>query len=126
MATGSYMTPTYSRSQKFCRLGRGRENGIIEHRWCDGQVCPDVGQEIMAPLVQTARVRVCVLRTNRTREAERDFCGLSMRRYEGRVVDPPWCLKGFLGDERRALEGENLRRALEKKKGETMNAGGVG
>ncbi|GFU53296.1 hypothetical protein TNCV_2953321 [Trichonephila clavipes] len=23
-----------------------RENGIIEHRWCDGQVCPDVGQEL--------------------------------------------------------------------------------
>ncbi|GFT27469.1 hypothetical protein TNCV_1275661 [Trichonephila clavipes] len=31
-------------------------------------------------LVQTTRVCICVLRTNRTREAERDFCGLPMRR----------------------------------------------
>ncbi|GFV56271.1 hypothetical protein TNCV_106271 [Trichonephila clavipes] len=28
-----------------CRLGRRRENGIIEQSWCDGQVRPDVGQE---------------------------------------------------------------------------------
>ncbi|GFV77409.1 hypothetical protein TNCV_1069381, partial [Trichonephila clavipes] len=66
-----------------------------------------------------------------------DFCGLPMRRYDD--VDPPWCLKRFfLGNERRALDGENLRRAPKKRlgrwrieigverKGETMNAGGVG
>ncbi|GFT31813.1 hypothetical protein TNCV_2035461 [Trichonephila clavipes] len=60
-----------------------------------------------------------------------------MRRYDD--VDPPWCLKRFfLGNERRALDEENLKRTLKKetwtvedrdwcgKKGETMNAGGVG
>ncbi|GFS55664.1 hypothetical protein TNCV_131741 [Trichonephila clavipes] len=35
-----------------------------------------------------------------------------MRREEGRGVYPPWCLKRFLlGDEGRALDGENLKRA---------------
>ncbi|GFW57339.1 hypothetical protein TNCV_542531 [Trichonephila clavipes] len=62
-----------------------------------------------------ARVCFCVLRTNRTREAEGDFCGLPMRRDEGRIVDPPLVFKRvFLGDERRTLDGENLRRALKK------------
>ncbi|GFU83319.1 hypothetical protein TNCV_3739301 [Trichonephila clavipes] len=94
----------------------------------------------MAPLVQMARKCICVLRTNRTKEAVGDFCGLPMRRDEGRVVDPPCCLKGgFLGDVRRALEGENLRRALKKRdldggeprlewkeKRDERKAGGVG
>ncbi|GFX14320.1 hypothetical protein TNCV_1768141 [Trichonephila clavipes] len=83
-------------------------------------------------MVQTARVCICVLRTNRARETERVFCSLSMRRNEGHVLDPPMVFKKgfFSGDERRALDGENLRRALkkkralDKKKGETMNAGG--
>ncbi|GFU77502.1 hypothetical protein TNCV_3498751 [Trichonephila clavipes] len=66
---------------------------------------------------QTARECICVLRTNRIREAEGDFCGLPMRRSEGCVVDPPLVFKrGFLGDERRDLDGENLRRAREKKR----------
>ncbi|GFX27901.1 hypothetical protein TNCV_3083241 [Trichonephila clavipes] len=72
---------------------------------------------IMALLVQPAREGFCVLRTNRTREAERDFGGLPIRRDEGRVVDPPQrCLKRvfFSGDVKRALDGENLRRALRK------------
>ncbi|GFX97319.1 hypothetical protein TNCV_1076901 [Trichonephila clavipes] len=47
----------------------------------------------MAPLVQTTRVCICVLRTNSTREAEGDFCGLPMRRDEERVVDPPLVFK---------------------------------
>ncbi|GFT41980.1 hypothetical protein TNCV_1668141 [Trichonephila clavipes] len=47
---------------------------------------------------------ICMLSTNRTMEAEGDFCGLPMRRDEGRVVDPPLVFKnGFLGDKRRAL-----------------------
>ncbi|GFW64209.1 hypothetical protein TNCV_709141 [Trichonephila clavipes] len=50
-------------------------------------------------LGQMARVCICVLRTNRTREAERDFCGLPIRRVV--LWTRPWCLKGFLfsGDE---------------------------
>ncbi|GFV49103.1 hypothetical protein TNCV_236371 [Trichonephila clavipes] len=94
----------------------------------------------MAPLVQTAQECICVLCTNRTREALGDFCGLPMRRDEGRVVDPPLVFKkGFLGDERRALDGENLGRALKKRdldgggpklewkvKKDERNAGGVG
>ncbi|GFU00804.1 hypothetical protein TNCV_4819491 [Trichonephila clavipes] len=43
-------------------------------------------------LVQTARECFCVLRTNRTRKAERDFCGLPIR-DEGRVVDSPLVFK---------------------------------
>ncbi|GFV70959.1 hypothetical protein TNCV_2355031 [Trichonephila clavipes] len=66
---------------------------------------------------QTARECICVLRTNRTREVEGDFCGLPMRRDEGRVVDPPLVFKKiFLGDEMRALDGYNLRSALKKKR----------
>ncbi|GFT77627.1 hypothetical protein TNCV_3146161 [Trichonephila clavipes] len=69
----------------------------------------------MALLVQTAGECFCVLRTNRTREAEGDFCGLPMRKDEGRVVDPPLVFKMFLGDRRRSLERKNLRRALDEK-----------
>ncbi|GFS55662.1 uncharacterized protein TNCV_131731 [Trichonephila clavipes] len=54
-----------------CRLSRCRENGFIEQRWCDGQVCPDVGQESHGTLsFQTARECICVFHTKRTREAE--------------------------------------------------------
>ncbi|GFX12337.1 hypothetical protein TNCV_63831 [Trichonephila clavipes] len=54
-------------------------------------------------------------RRSLTRDAERAICGLSMRRDEGRVVDPPLVFKkGFIGDGRRALEEENLRRALDE------------
>ncbi|GFT90826.1 hypothetical protein TNCV_3863801 [Trichonephila clavipes] len=76
-------------------------------------------------LGQTARVCIGVLRTNRTREAERDFCGLPIRRDEGRVVDPPLVFKRvFSGDEeeepcpgsreleRRALFGNVPRKNL--------------
>ncbi|GFX59678.1 hypothetical protein TNCV_3754431 [Trichonephila clavipes] len=50
-----------------------------------------------------------------TREGERDFCGLSKRRDEGRVVDPPLVFKkGVLGVRKRALEGENERRVLDR------------
>ncbi|GFY28339.1 hypothetical protein TNCV_4396711 [Trichonephila clavipes] len=42
--------------------------------------------------------------SRKTREAERDFCGLPIRRYEGCVVDPPLGFKRvFSGGERRAL-----------------------
>ncbi|GFW05279.1 hypothetical protein TNCV_3357981 [Trichonephila clavipes] len=61
----------------------------------------------MALLVQTALECFCGLRMNRTREVEGDFCGLLLRRDEERVVDPPLVFK-------RALEGENLKRALNK------------
>ncbi|GFT08273.1 protein I'm not dead yet [Trichonephila clavipes] len=51
-----------------------------------------------------------------TSKAERDFSGLPMRRDEGHVVDPPLVFKkGGLGRwERRALDGENGRRALKE------------
>ncbi|GFW19958.1 hypothetical protein TNCV_866641 [Trichonephila clavipes] len=70
----------------------------------------------MAPLIQTALVCICVLCTNRVRDAEGDFGGMPMKRDEGRVVDPPLVFKRFfLGNGKRALEGENLRRALKKR-----------
>ncbi|GFV69948.1 hypothetical protein TNCV_1983151 [Trichonephila clavipes] len=97
-----------------CRLGRFRENGIIEHRWCDGQGCPDVGQELWRSWSRRPGcVFVCYARMGLGRL--RDFCGLPMRRDEGRVVDSPWCVKRvFLENERRTLDQENLRRALKK------------
>ncbi|GFV93739.1 hypothetical protein TNCV_366401 [Trichonephila clavipes] len=72
-----------------------------------------------------------------TRKAKGDFCDLPMRRDEGRVVDSPLVFKRGLGggEGRRALDRENLRRALKKetwteirveRKRKTMNAGGVG
>ncbi|GFW83305.1 hypothetical protein TNCV_2509451 [Trichonephila clavipes] len=94
MAVAANLKSRNSKRSESCRLGRCRENGIIGHRWCDGQVCPDVRQELWR-LGQTARVCIGVFRTNRTRDAERDFCGLPIRRDEGRVVAHPWCLKGF-------------------------------
>ncbi|GFX83105.1 hypothetical protein TNCV_4986991 [Trichonephila clavipes] len=58
-----------------------------------------------------ARVCICVLRTNRTREAERDFCGLPIRRDEDVLCNHPWCLKGFFQETREspALDRVNLR-----------------
>ncbi|GFT17135.1 hypothetical protein TNCV_4738551 [Trichonephila clavipes] len=113
---------------------------MIEHRWCDGHVCPDVGQEIMVPLVQTSRVCICVLRMNRTREAEADFCGLPMRRDEGHVVDPPLVFKkGFFRRREKSPGWRELEESTNEKEswtvedrewsgknGETMIAGGVG
>ncbi|GFX42591.1 hypothetical protein TNCV_261261 [Trichonephila clavipes] len=76
-------------------------------------------------LGQTARVCFGVLCTNRTREAERDFCDMPIRRDEGRVVDPPLVFKRFFfrrrggrernpaldGEKRKspALDGKNMR-----------------
>ncbi|GFV32234.1 hypothetical protein TNCV_1675201 [Trichonephila clavipes] len=89
---------------------------------------------------QTAWECTCVFRTNRTREAEGRL--LWPVNEKGRGV---WCVSTlvfktvFLGDERRALDGENLnKKALKKetwtvedrdwirKRGDTLNAGGVG
>ncbi|GFX13415.1 hypothetical protein TNCV_2191691 [Trichonephila clavipes] len=78
--------------------------------WCDGQVCPDVGQELWH-LGPTARVCICVLRPNRTKEAGRDFCGLPIRRDMECVVDMLLLFKiVFSGDEEEPCPGdqENL------------------
>ncbi|GFW48282.1 hypothetical protein TNCV_1108451 [Trichonephila clavipes] len=65
-----------------------------------------------------ARVCIGVLCTNRTRDADRDFCDLPIRRDEGRVVDPLLVFKrGFFqetGERSPALEREKKRK--EKKK----------
>ncbi|GFX97885.1 hypothetical protein TNCV_4905361 [Trichonephila clavipes] len=63
---------------------------------------------------------------NKTREAERDFCDLSIRRDERHVVDPPLVFKMvfFSGDEGArerspALDGEKEKsHALDRKKHE--------
>ncbi|GFX55832.1 hypothetical protein TNCV_609981 [Trichonephila clavipes] len=70
----------------------------------------------MVPLVQTARECIWVLLTDRTREADRDFCVLRMRRDERCVMDTPLVFKNvFRETERRALDGENLRRVLKER-----------
>ncbi|GFT82060.1 hypothetical protein TNCV_3909931 [Trichonephila clavipes] len=72
-----------------------------------------------------------------TKEAERDFCGLPIRRDEGRVVDPPLVLKRvFFVETRRepcpgsreleeSAKERDLVQVLSGKKRKTMNAGGV-
>ncbi|GFX19123.1 hypothetical protein TNCV_3012671 [Trichonephila clavipes] len=59
-----------------------------------------------------------------------DFCGLPMRGDEGWGVDPPWCLKGFFRrQEERPRKKETWTmedRDWNRKRGETMNTGGVG
>ncbi|GFV00850.1 hypothetical protein TNCV_1386651 [Trichonephila clavipes] len=55
------------------------------NKWCDGQVCPDVGQGIMAPWSRRPRIR------------------------EQKKPCPGWREL-----ERRALDGENSRRELKK------------
>ncbi|GFU61260.1 hypothetical protein TNCV_2220851 [Trichonephila clavipes] len=42
-----------------------------------------------------------VLCANKTREAERDFCDLPIRRYEGRVVNTPLVFKRVIFQETR-------------------------
>ncbi|GFT47662.1 hypothetical protein TNCV_1939991 [Trichonephila clavipes] len=71
---------------------------IKEHRWCDGQVCPDVGYEIMRSWSRRPE-GVFVF-------YERDFCGLPMRRDERRVVGHSCCLeKGFFRRRRKKNPG---------------------
>ncbi|GFX33651.1 hypothetical protein TNCV_1933181 [Trichonephila clavipes] len=67
--------------------------GDTRNRWREGQVCPD------GALDQTARVCFGVLCANRTREAERDFCDLPIRRGEGRVLNTPLVFKRVLFEE---------------------------
>ncbi|GFX14934.1 hypothetical protein TNCV_1486751 [Trichonephila clavipes] len=57
-------------------------------------------------LGQTARVCFGVLCANQTREVQRDFCDLPMRRNEGRVVNTPLVFKRvlFSGEKRRSEE----------------------
>ncbi|GFV74903.1 hypothetical protein TNCV_1041411 [Trichonephila clavipes] len=76
------LAPNDNRRSLSCRLGRCQENGIIEHRWCDGQ-------ELWHSWSRRSESVFCVLRSNRTREAETDFCGLPIRRDEGLVVGRP-------------------------------------
>ncbi|GFU79670.1 hypothetical protein TNCV_4485021 [Trichonephila clavipes] len=58
-----------------------------------------------------------VLCANRTREAERDFCVLPIRRDEGRVVDPPLVSKRVLFQETRKKRGEREEPSLGWRKG---------
>ncbi|GFW51441.1 hypothetical protein TNCV_4211191 [Trichonephila clavipes] len=75
----------------FLVLGEGDNR----NRWLDGQVCPDVGQGIMAPW---ARRPVCVLACYAQigRGRARDFCDLPIRRNEGPVVNTPLVFKRVL------------------------------
>ncbi|GFV80702.1 hypothetical protein TNCV_4618641 [Trichonephila clavipes] len=88
---------------------------------------------------QTARKCICVLHMNRTREAEGDFCGLPMRRDEGRIVDPPLVFKRVFRRREKNPGWRELEESPEKKgnwtledrdwsgkREETLNAGDVG
>ncbi|GFW96405.1 hypothetical protein TNCV_2294771 [Trichonephila clavipes] len=67
-------------------------------------------------LGQTARVCFGVLCANRKKEeVKRDFGDLRIRRSEGRVVNTPWCLKGFFF-RRREKTGEKKENEQKKRK----------
>ncbi|GFT76835.1 hypothetical protein TNCV_22391 [Trichonephila clavipes] len=120
--------------------------GDTRNRWRDGQVCPDVGQGIMAPWARRPGcVSACYAQIGRG--GPRDFCDLPIRRDEGRVVNTPLVFKRVLFQERGEKTGGRERRrkrrgekesrereepALDGEKGlvrdwsgKTMNAGGV-
>ncbi|GFX59651.1 hypothetical protein TNCV_3754161 [Trichonephila clavipes] len=99
--------------------------GDNRNRCRDGQVCPYVGQGIMAPWARRPGCVLVCYSANRTREAERDFCDLLIRRDEGRIVDTPLVFKRVFVFRRRenwreescpeekgikpALDGESMR-----------------
>ncbi|GFV65985.1 hypothetical protein TNCV_1303761 [Trichonephila clavipes] len=76
--------------------GAGPDGLGVFWRWTSVSRC---GQGTMA---SWARRLVCfgVLCANRTREVKRDFCDLSIRRSEGRVVNTPLVVRkgSFSGD----------------------------
>ncbi|GFX78990.1 hypothetical protein TNCV_3912781 [Trichonephila clavipes] len=71
-------------------------------------------------LGQTAREGIGVLCAHRTREAERDFCDLPIRRDEERVRDPPLVfIRAFFQEKKTrerspALDGEKEKPWIEK------------
>ncbi|GFV21211.1 hypothetical protein TNCV_4268441 [Trichonephila clavipes] len=93
--------------------------GDNRNRWRDGQVCPDVGQGIMAPWARRpGSVLECCAQIRRGRP--RDFCDLPIRRDEGRVVNTPLVFKRVLFQEKQrkkrrerernpALDGESMK-----------------
>ncbi|GFY22920.1 hypothetical protein TNCV_2181811 [Trichonephila clavipes] len=98
---------------------RGGDN---RNRWRNGQVCPDVGQGIMAPW---ARRPGCVLACYAQigRERPRDFCDLPIRRDEGRVVNTPLVFKRVLFQE---TKGKRRGAGLGCRKGKSPALDGEG
>ncbi|GFS55172.1 hypothetical protein TNCV_4799221 [Trichonephila clavipes] len=89
--------------------------GDNRNRWHDGQVCPDVGQGIMAPWARRLGcVLACYAQIGRGRP--RDFCPFLLAGHEGRVVNTPLVFKRvfFQGTRREkkrlgVLEGAGLK-----------------
>ncbi|GFV40728.1 hypothetical protein TNCV_5055081 [Trichonephila clavipes] len=82
----------------------------------DGQVCPDVGQGIMAPWARRRGcVLVCYAQIGRERPRE-TFCDLPGRRDEERVVYPPLVFKRVFFQETGELERGALPWMEKKKK----------
>ncbi|GFV00532.1 hypothetical protein TNCV_3645101 [Trichonephila clavipes] len=71
----------------------------------------------MSPLVsrRPGSVFVCYARIGLER-LKADFCGLPIRRDEGRGVDPPWCLKRFFRRREESPGWRELEESPEKKK----------
>ncbi|GFU71028.1 transposable element Tcb1 transposase [Trichonephila clavipes] len=84
--------PIDNRRSLSCRLGR----------WCDGQVCPDVGREIMAPW----------LRRPGRREESPDGENLRRALKNRSLGRLEW--KGRKDDERRCLSTRTIRRRLQQ------------
>ncbi|GFT05341.1 hypothetical protein TNCV_123661 [Trichonephila clavipes] len=57
---------------------------------------------------------------NRTKEAERDFCDLPIRRDEGRVVNTPLVFKRVLFQEKKRREREREEPSLGWRKGKSL------
>ncbi|GFU43019.1 hypothetical protein TNCV_3141521 [Trichonephila clavipes] len=91
--------------------------GDNRNRWRDGQVCPDVGQGIMAPWARRPGcVLACYAQIGRGRP--RDFCDLPIRRDEGRVVNTHLVFKRVLFQETKK-KGEREEPGLGGRKGKS-------
>ncbi|GFV10296.1 hypothetical protein TNCV_3439821 [Trichonephila clavipes] len=101
--------------------------GDNRNRWRNGQVCPDVGQGIMAPWARRPGcVLACYAQIGRGRP--RDFCDLPIRRDEGHVVNTPLVFKRILfqGTEKEKKRGEREKPGLGWRKGKSPALDGEG
>ncbi|GFV24623.1 hypothetical protein TNCV_1914801 [Trichonephila clavipes] len=94
--------------------------GDTRNRWRDGQVCPDVGQETMAPWARRLGcVLACYAQIERGRSSE-TFVKLPIRRNEGRVVNTPLVFKRVLfSGEKTGEREEEKRKERERRKEKT-------
>ncbi|GFX99154.1 uncharacterized protein TNCV_2493351 [Trichonephila clavipes] len=139
----SSIVPAFLRSTS-CGMTSARGHGAIVYCLNSGseerqtgrpnskeQVCPDVDKELWRLGPDGSGVFWRVMRKSVEGGQER-LCDLPMRRNEGRVVNTPWCLKGFFFREKGKKVGRGGRgdrrengRNVGREKGEVGRGGRV-